>query len=491
MAVLDDLLLVVPWYMTTTHYVLPLIEPTLRWRLALKHRGLRQEAAALQEIYPSRRLLPLGYLMSRAAEDVTVSSLVNCKALAAMWSRAKNQAPLDGLTVIPAVCPSISWRLHCLKAGLCWMIRPSEPLLPDEFLTEGRLARLLFFGLRALTSGVQAVQHGYWSARRCSGDDTFRGFQALLGTADGPEQQQQDAPAVDEPTDEALATRFCTPLQQWRISSAAYSRPLQDDWRPNSSGLPTTWSTLVTNPGGLAFAALFGLQAWMVVADLGVDDLCDLYMTLGLPSQLTGSGVLTKGCSVGEPTTPVVCGSALATAEQFSDVLEHQPDWVQTMNRLLQRPGLGRLHPVWQRHKTPNDWLSTLPSPPTTLPQDATVQLAQIDALKRSWVPHRVFSGVQAAVMAVNDKLPAVGDGSHRRILVEWHRQWNGVLDVACELHDVQGSAREAAQSLPLTGFYPAMRIALDVRFGRWEPLAAADPSQSGGIADGWPEGVA
>lgn len=57
----------------------------------------------------------------------------------------------------------------------------------------------------------------------------------------------------------------------------------------------------------------------------------------------------------------------------------------------------------------------------------------------------------------------------------------------ACRLHRLGDVARDAVLDLPLRGFYPAMRVALDALSGHWEPLAAADLSQRGYVVPGWP----
>lgn len=243
-------------------------------------------------------------------------------------------------------------------------------------------------------------------------------------------------------------------------------------------------------PGGLTSVAVFGLQAWMVVVDLGIDNLCDLYLAMGLPSQLPASSMPDVDGHWGAPTSPGGGSGAFATAAQFVHALERLQAVAVTVTRLLERPHMAHLDAMWTIGDSASDWPTTFPSPPTALTQDDPVQLAQLDALQRC-LPRRVFNGLPAAIKAINEPLPAVGNGSHRRILDEWHRRCRGVLDLAAELHGVQGAALEVVQALSLCGFYPAMRVAMDALAGRWAPLAASDLSTRGSIADGWPAGVA
>lgn len=86
--------------------------------------------------------------------------------------------------------------------------------------------------------------------------------------------------------------------------------------------------------------------------------------------------------------------------------------------------------------------------------------------------------------------LDADGNG-HGGLLADWHHRWRAVLVDACKRHGVRGQAKAQLLRLPLVGFYPAMRVALDAMNGRWGPLAAAVLSRSGRVVPGWPHAVA
>lgn len=81
----------------------------------------------------------------------------------------------------------------------------------------------------------------------------------------------------------------------------------------------------------------------------------------------------------------------------------------------------------------------------------------------------------------------AADDYNYQSLLDVWHERWRGFLAEACRLHRLGDVARDAVLDLPLRGFYPAMRVALDSLSGHWEPLAAADLSQRGYVVPGWP----
>lgn len=116
---------------------------------------------------------------------------------------------------------------------------------------------------------------------------------------------------------------------------------------------------------------------------------------------------------------------------------------------------------------------------------------AQLAVLQR-WLPNVDPRRAIFALLEDQALGSFLGDArGHRELLSSWHEQWRTVLACACEQHGVCGEARARVLRLPLVGFYPAMRVALDALRGRWDPLAAAVLSQSGTVVSGWPPAVA
>lgn len=157
----------------------------------------------------------------------------------------------------------------------------------------------------------------------------------------------------------------------WRTSSN-YAQPLLDDRGVTGSQeevLPTAWSRLVTADGGLADCAVFGLQVWMVVADLH-DGAGDLYLAMAAAGQpasddgevLVGSFPRPAGNGAGTPCE-------FATDKHFSHGLRKLP----LRKRLIQ----------WEMERSPSDttrqpvfeskdmrYALPSPLPQTTLPSN-------------------------------------------------------------------------------------------------------------------------
>lgn len=366
-----------------------------------------QEAVAGYVLGSARRLKSLGHVVYHAADDYERAIIVQEeKRLTGMWLSATAQAPLDKLVINPAACRTIIFRVHCLRTGLG--------------NTSSRYAPLLLFGLRALKPGVVAVQHGYWWVRTCMRSGAFEAFEswtcvnpepvwptaaAVNSPASGESSPSEDAatnapvavesrsiddvapsapavagssstadaaanaPAADRSgsidnaaanVPPALGSRIThdaiAPLRKlWRESSD-YSQPLRDDWGEADRRIPPVWRNFVVERGGLASTAAFDLQAWMVVADLGIDNLSDLYLSLGQPSQLGGRHMLVGGSSQSVPESPGGGDSEFATADAFVDVLERLPSLSVTIARLLPGPGVSALRASTTDVDTASRW---------------------------------------------------------------------------------------------------------------------------------------
>lgn len=100
--------------------------------------------------------------------------------------------------------------------------------------------------------------------------------------------------------------------------------------------MPPVRHKLFADPGGLTSAAAFGLQAWMVVADLGIDDLGDLYLTLGLPSHIGERHLLDWGDGVGASAALGGESAAAATAQNSEEVLHRRLAAAVSIARLVQ-----------------------------------------------------------------------------------------------------------------------------------------------------------
>lgn len=531
--------------------------------------GWLHEAVAHQVLGCAHRLPALAHVVYSAGVSYErMDSGAEIRRLEWMWSSATARAPLDTLVINPAACPTICFRVHCLRTGLG---AASE-----------RFASLLLFGLRALVPGVTPLRHGYWWARSCMYNGAFDAFEwwtrvspeaarptmevpdasALVGS-EAVHEAAASAPAtvVSSPSGEAAADVLASvgtsatrdtasgvsgsvgpvtthndaahpfaaadsstagrsegnepgavgasathdtdtsepetagpsatddaadPLRRLWRSSPHYSQPLRDDWGSNDTLLPPVWHKLVADPGGLTSAAAFGLQAWMVVADLGIDDLGDLYLTLGLPSQIGERHLLDWGDGVGASSVLGGGGAGAATAQNLEEVLQRRLAAAVSIARLVQGRDVSALPSSAVDEETTRDWPRVLPAPPQTVPLAAGADQALLDALRR-FVPcaelpqalHNVYKPLVGG--------DAGDDYNHQSLLDVWHERWRGVLAEACELYSVGDVARDAVLDVPLRGFYPAMRVALDALSGHWEPLAAADLSQRGYVVPGWP----
>lgn len=471
--------------------------------------GEEHKTIAQEMVGSGHRLLSVGHLVD-AAERTLVGQLcdhtrlseaaiLERRRLAAMWVSAKGRAPLRKLVINPAVCLTDLLRVLVMRQRL-------GPTLE-------KLAAPLLFGLRALTPGPCAqspleasLQHGYWWAR--ADGAALEAFESWV-TVDPRVPPLNDRLLGKVPPD----TSTDDPLRRLWRTNPNYSQPLLDDWGPDDRVLPPVWASLVRGRGGLAAAAVFGLQAWMVAADLAIDHLDDLYLTLGLPEQLACGRELNCGTAADaaaaadgaaaepddastEPDGVAAAPGGLAaavspTADELVGVLQRLPAITDTVVRLLEWPDSPP--PVVSRRgdDTPGEWPPALPPPPTTQPLTPAVERRVLQTLQ-SVLPQRVLGRLPPDVAAVYKPFRggAAGGGDHRRLLAEWHRRWRRVLLAAADLHGVTGEARAAVAAAPLVGFFPALRVATDALAGAWEPLAAAAVARTGRAVGGWPATV-
>eukprot|EP00168_Porphyra_purpurea_P015339 TRINITY_DN4685_c0_g2_i2.p1 TRINITY_DN4685_c0_g2~~TRINITY_DN4685_c0_g2_i2.p1 ORF type:complete len:809 (+),score=128.68 TRINITY_DN4685_c0_g2_i2:363-2789(+) len=273
-------------------------------------------------------------------------------------------------------------------------------------------------------------------------------------------------------------------LWAWRTSDV-YARPLMDYWGPDHRELPPAWQRLVVGRGGLASYALFGIHAWMVAADLTVDGLSELYLAMGRDAEAGDrSGTDTaQGSHDQSDATALPFDSSVATADQFVAVLSDL--WAvrpALLNYLGQPSGCDAPAPLLGEDA--GAWPAGVPAAPTTVQPTAALAAAQDAALRGA---HPAWAdGPTADALRLVYRTPLdAGVGGHPTLLAEWHRRWRRVLAAAVERDGIDGAARAAVIGLPLTGFYPAARVALDAVRGRWEPLTAAVLSRTATVPPG------
>jgi len=439
-----------------------------------------------------RRMLALAHVLDHAEREPArrAQRVPDRAELTACWAAVTRRAPVERLVLNPVALSTMRVRLHALRVGLRWLRGGKRPT--------DRLGTAVLFGLWT-TGGATAAAgapsaallvYGYWWSRTPATALCRDAVGAWLNAAPSV------APATGSPAREGPAVaaregdRTSSALRRWR-QSPDYARPLGDDWGSSDGALPRAWDELVgADGGGLAALAVFGLQAWMVVADVGLDGLGDLYLTLGAARQLSRGVDSGPAGGDGRPTGALVGNrdaSEVATAEQLRHALAHPSASTQVARRLAQSSCGDVLPPA--EGEAASRWPSSCPAPPTTLPPTPFVQQAQLAVLQR-FLPDPKADDVAPLLVAVIATPLNINGCGHRKLAAEWQRRWSDVLAAACDLHGVRGEARAAVLDLLLIGFYPAMRVALDGLTGRWEPLAAAVLSRTGTIVGGWPDAV-
>lgn len=107
-----------------------------------------------------------------------------------------------------------------------------------------------------------------------------------------------------------------------------------DDWK--NAALPPASSSLANEDGGLADFAKFGLQPWMVVADVD-DNAGDLYLALGMACSEYGRGEAGPSdesrCTTGSDISIPIGGAAGAP---FIDALEFRPVVMRPIRRFME-----------------------------------------------------------------------------------------------------------------------------------------------------------
>lgn len=209
------------------------------------------------------------------------------------------------------------------------------------------------------------------------------------------------------------------------------------------------------------------------MADVGIDNLGDVYLSLGLPGQRAGGGLGQqaggrRGVRVTdfhEPQGDVAESSwKPTTTDELLYGLEHLPHRTRSVLRSMEYPVLCAPDAAGRFSDRLSDEVPISPLL-TTLYPTAAVRLAVRDGL-----PNLTPSDHEAVCDVLKSPLDARG-GGHHGLRREWHRRWGKVLLRACVRHGVVGLARKEVLSLPRVGFYPVMRVALDAMRGRWAPI--------------------
>eukprot|EP00170_Pyropia_yezoensis_P000664 contig_3110_g665 len=437
-----------------------------RWRNLFRPRRGAAERARLEPVEPRG-------VSAALTGEVFECELLDRSELSARLASLTHRAPLDRLVINPAVCSIDRLRVYALRTSLRWVL--------DWEAASRRLGTLLLLGLRVLpATGWAALGHGYWWARLSV--EAIGQFGSWLTH---PPTEREPPGANESPVDRSgsapvAADELSAQIKRW-LDSPNYARPLLDDWGGDGGqDPPFAWTDLVIADGGLADFAVFGLQVWMVVADLD-DGAGDLYLTMGAAGRpprrneaaAGGDSGLRAGGGGSSPNTFVSKGDFLYGLQYVHDAKDAV-----------------RQEMAWPS-QPPSMWRLPFPAPPTTLPSSTAVEEAQQAALRR-WLPDLPPAKLSycQALLDVTRKPLNTGD-SHRGLLRDWHARWEKVLTGACEVHGICGQALAEVRRLPLVGFYPAMRVALDALCGRWDPLAGAVLSRSGTVGEsGWKDGA-
>jgi len=340
---------------------------------------------------------------------------------------------------------------------------------------EMKLAVDLFYGLKLLTTrhpgDAFILQKGYWWSRAPLSPME----QEIYQQADGAHERAQTPPIpkatfswdneVPDATDDAISTAstaeeygcLCHRASRATTGGSTSTTPpnqREDEQQqtPASSAadknkqLPQAWQ-LVAN--ALQHFSALGLLPWMVASDLGIEELDGVYLAMGPHhSQLT---------------------EEQASRSRHTDTrLERVLHDIHSATAQLR---LKLAEPLAERHGK-QDWCFNGNKLYPPLPERLLETLNERAADKLTDVPAAI-----SAIFTPSPEEPMRLD----EMLERWHRQWRRVLASACQRDGVPDNV---VLRLPLVGFYPSMRLALDAYAGVWGPIEAAVVSTSATIIE-------
>lgn len=398
--------------------------------------------------------------------------------------RALAQDPVSTIGAAAAEATDFRSRLARWCSRMCQPRHTAHIIAADRQLgeEETQLSVELFYGLKVLSTSHKKdafiLQKGYWWSRAR--------LEALPGATSEQEPESHAAMPraaasyVSDPSLTSRATRPCTPaavaehadvtssntpdvpsnrstslvcaLRNLRHKSSAVApvglRPDAPRSVANAEPgrLPEAWKVV---GAALQHFSGLGLCPWMVASDLGIEELDGVYIAMGRHHR--------------SATIEQVSGDG---DRRLMDILFHIQDATTQLRKRLAEP---RLDPLAEPTVT-STWI------PRQLYPGEPVRL--LDALnERSRTP---LTGVPKEIAAVfTDTSRPVEPIPLDQMLGWWHEKWKAVLEAACERDHVPVIY---VRRLPLVGFYPAMRLALDAFAGVWEPIEAAMLSMTASV---------
>lgn len=397
---------------------------------------------------------------------------------------AKDPVPTIGATADEAT--DIRSRVARWSSSVCQPRHTAQIIAADRQLgeEETQLSVELFYGLKVLSTrhvkDAFLLQKGYWWSRARLDNEAL----ARVASEQDPESRiRTSGIAARSSSAASLTTRATRPFTPVAHTEPADVIPSSTPGKPsNGSGSPVHFlrilrhkrstDALVAQPHGtprsvanarpgqlpeawkVVGAALqhfsgLGLLPWMVASDLGIEELDGVYVAMGRHHKWEAVEQVSDG------------GDG-----RLMDILFHIQDATTQLRKRLAEP---RLDPLAEPTLT-SKWI------PRKLYPDVPVRL--LDALnERSCTPLTHVPDKVAAVFTDN-KRPAEPLPLDK-MLEWWHTKWEAVLKAACERDHVPVMH---VRRLPLVGFYPAMRLALDAFAGVWEPIEAAVLSMTASV---------
>lgn len=339
---------------------------------------------------------------------------------------------------------------------------------------EMKLAVDLFYGLKLLTTrhpgDAFILQKGYWwsrarlSSKKQGIAEQDDGAHGRARTSPKPmasvswDDNVRDATGAAIPT-ASTADEYGTMIYHASRATTGGSTPTppsnqrvdeQQQTRASAAAdkneqQPPAWQLLANT---LQHFSALGLLPWMVASDLGIEELDGVYLAMG----------------------PHRSQSAEEQASRSRDIDTRLERVLRDIHRATGQLRLKLAEPT--KGHGEHDWCFEGEKLYPTLPERLLETLNERTADKLTVVPAEI-----SAVFTPSSEEPMRLD----EMLQRWHRQWRRVLASACQR---DGMPENVVLRLPLIGFYPSMRLALDAYAGVWEPIEAAVVSTTATIIE-------
>lgn len=398
--------------------------------------------------------------------------------------RALARDPASSIDATAAEATDFRSRLARCCSRMCQPRNTAQIIAADRQLgeEETQLSVELFYGLKVLsTSHIEdafILQKGYWWSRAR--------LDALAGATREQEPESHVAvpgAAASTMSDPSLTSRATRPLSPVPVVGPADVTPLSTPDMPSNRStslvsalrnlrhrssvvapvalrpdmprsvanaqpgrLPEAWKVV---GAALQHFSGLGLLPWMVASDLGIEELDGVYVAMGRHHR----------CA----TVEQVSGGG---DRRLMDILFSIQDATTQLRKRLAEPRLDSL----AEPTMVSDWI------PRQLYPAIPVRLLGV-LNERSSTPLTCLPDEVAAVFSDKERPPEPMPLD--QMLAWWHAKWKAVLEAACER---DGVPIIHVQRLPLVGFYPAMRLALDAFAGVWEPIEAAMLSMTASV---------